>query len=292
MLRCETDMTAQPSPRQLSVAAADGCHIKVTQRGRGQEALILVHGFGENAASWGELPPDITSVYSVLSVDLRGHGDSQWDPRAQYRLDKFVSDLALLLDQLRIHSFCMAGHSLGASIALRLATLRPRHVRKLVLVEFNLDATPDDVLELMLAQFDVQFRVYHSPAEYHAFLETQRPVADRGALLRYAQQSLRPRQGGGYEIKCDPELRRLHCDFRDPGQSPRNRDELSRLSCPLLLVRGAGSAILTKAAAQQIVNLAPNAQLALVQGAGHSVMLDRPKEFAEIMARFLPNSRS
>jgi pimeloyl-ACP methyl ester carboxylesterase len=51
-------------------------------------------------------------------------------------------------------------------------------------------------------------------------------------------------------------------------------------------VQGCGSAILTRAAAQQIVNLVANAQLALVQGAGHSVMLDRPQEFAQIVARF------
>jgi pimeloyl-ACP methyl ester carboxylesterase len=280
-------MTAEASPRELSVAAADGCQIKVTQLGRGQDLLILVHGFGENGYSWGELPAAITSAYSVLTVDLRGHGDSQWDPNAHYSLDKFVSDLATLLDQLRIDSFCIAGHSLGASIALRIAAQRPRNVRKLVLVELRFEPTPDEVLEFMLEQFDAQFRVYDSPAEYNTVLEAQRPVADRTALLRYARNSVRPRQAGGYEIKCDPQLRGLRSDLRDPKQFRRNADDLSRLRCPLLLIRGFGSAVLTRAAAQQIVNLVPNAQLALVHGAGHSVMLDRPQEFAQIVTRFL-----
>jgi pimeloyl-ACP methyl ester carboxylesterase len=263
MPHCEPDFTAEVSPRQLSVVAADGCSMKVTQLGRGQDVLILVHGFGENGYSWGELPAAITSAYSVLSVDLRGHGDSQWDPTAHYSLDKFVSDLTLLLNQLRIDSFCIAGHSLGASIALRIATLRPGSVRKVVLVELRFEPTADEVLEFILGQFDAQFRVYESPAEYHAVLEAQRPVADPAALLRYAQHSVRPRQGGGYEIKCDPRLRRLHGDLRDPRQFLRTADELSRLRCPLLLVRGSGSAVLTRAAAQQIVNLVPNAHLAL-----------------------------
>jgi pimeloyl-ACP methyl ester carboxylesterase len=273
--------------RALIVTAADGCHINVTQLGRGREVVILVHGFGENGYSWGELSPDITSACSVLSVDLRGHGDSQWDPGGQYRLDNFVSDVALLLDQLRIDSACLAGHSLGAIVALRLATLRPRNVRKLILVEFNLEPTADDALEHILAQFDAQFQVYDSPAEYFAFLAARRPVADRGALLRFAQHSVRPRQGGGYEIKCDPQLRLLHSDRTGPNQSARNAEELSRLTGPLLLVRGAGSAILTMATAQRIVSLAPKAQLALIKGAGHSVMLDRPQELATVMGRFL-----
>jgi pimeloyl-ACP methyl ester carboxylesterase len=271
----------------MNIVLADGCNMKVKQLGHGREMLILVHGFGENGYSWGELPPDILSAYSVLSVDLCGHGDSSWDPKADYRLDKFVSDVALLLNQQRIASFCIAGHSLGASIALRIATLRPRSVRKLMLVEFNLEATPDDVLEHMLAQFDAQFRIYHSLAEYSALLEDQRPAADRAALLRYAQHCVRPRQGGGYEIKCDPQLRRLHSDLRDPNRARRNREELSTLSCPLLLVRGSASAVLKKTTAEQIVNLAPNAQLAVAPSAGHSVMLDSPKEFAKIMTRFL-----
>jgi pimeloyl-ACP methyl ester carboxylesterase len=261
--------------------------MKFIRQGHGRDALILIHGFGENAYSWGELPPAILAAYSVISVDLRGHGDSAWDPKADYRLDRFVSDLAQLLDHERIDSCALAGHSLGSTLALRIATLRPRTVRKLALVEFNLEATPTEVLEHTLAQFDQQFRVYKSQAEYSAFLEAQRPTADPAALFRYAQNSVRPLEGGGYAVKCDPQLRRLHTDLRDPHQSRRNREELSALQCPLLLVRGSGSAVLTKAMAQQIIKIAPNAQLALVPGAGHSVMLDRPKEFAEIMARFL-----
>jgi 3-oxoadipate enol-lactonase len=280
-------LTPAPLSRQLSVDAADGCNINVTEFGRGQDVLILVHGFGENGYSWGELPSDLTSAYCVLAVDLRGHGDSQWDPAAQYRRDLFVSDLTRLVDQLQLDSFCVAGHSLGASIALRLATLRPRQVRKLVLVEFNIEVIADEVLDFILAQFTAQFRVYDSPDEYHAFLETQRPAADRVALLRYARHAVRRRQGGGYEVKCDPELRRLTCDLRDARESGRDRYALSGLGCPLLLVRGSGSAILTKAGAQQIVNLVPGARQVAVAGAGHSVMLDRPREFTDAVAPFL-----
>lgn len=284
-------MTAAQAPQQSSVTAADGCELRMTRYGHGQEILILVHGFGDHSHTWGELLAQLAAGYSVLALDLRGHGDSQWDPRSEYRIERFVSDLATLLEQLGIDSFSLAGHSLGATIALQIAALLPRKIRRLALVEFNIDPTPE-ALEATLAQFNEQFRIYGSPEDYHAFLEARRPAADRAALLRYARHAVRPRAAGGYEVKCDPQLRRLYVDFKDPAQSARNRTALLRLSCPLLLVRGQGSAVLTKPAAQQIVNLVPSTQLCVVPGAGHSIMLDRPQEFADLMQCFLLRGNS
>lgn len=280
------------SIRQLSVTAADGCRISFTQQGVGPNTLLLVHGFGENGYSWTELPARMISSWSVLSIDLRGHGDSLWDPNADYRIDKLVSDLASLLDQLEIESFCIAGHSLGANLALHLATLRPRDVRRLVLIEMDINPISHEMLEVIIEQFNAQFRHYNSPDRYYALLEAQRPTADPAALLRYARHSLRPRPGGGYELKCDPRLQSLHQDLLDPSRSNRKRQELSSLNCPVLLVRGEGSAIVTRAAAQKATALVPGAEFTSVPGAGHSVMLDRPNDFVGILARFLEPNRA
>lgn len=270
----------------LTVESVDGCKLNVRRIGDGKNTLVLVHGFGENSYSWASLPEQITATHSVFTVDLRGHGDSGWDPVGQYHLDKFVADLAAIIDRLEIASCAIAGHSLGADVALEIARLRPRHVAKLILVEFSLGGVKADVREFALAQFNEQFRVYDSILSYYTLLEQQRPLADAQALRLYSENSVRRRAAGGYEMKCDPRLRHLW-EAQNPTPSSHQAKAISHLACPLLMVRGSGSAIVTSAATRAITELAPQTELKQVPGAGHAVMLDRPNEFYRSVCHFL-----
>lgn len=264
----------------------DGCRINVATSGPGRDTLLLIHGFGENGYSWGELPRSIAAAYSVVTIDLRGHGDSDWDSDGKYQIDKFVADVTTVIDRLEIRNISLAGHSMGADIALRIAAQRHIPVAKLILVEFSLNGPTDEVLGFTLAQFNSQFRRYDSSEQYHALLFEQRPLADTGALSRYATHSVRPAPGGGYTVKCDPRLQAIYGNIK-PDDMSRYRVAVARLACPLLLVRGSGSAIVSAAAAQEVVALTPKAQLCTVSGAGHAVMMDRPNEFNEVLSRFL-----
>jgi pimeloyl-ACP methyl ester carboxylesterase len=264
----------------------DYCRINVSTTGRGGDRLLLIHGFGENGYSWGEMPQRIAAAYSVITVDLRGHGDSDWDSHGEYLLDKFVADVTTVIDRLGIRNISIAGHSMGADIALRIAAQQKLQVAKLILVEFSLNGPTDEVLDFTLAQFNSQFRAYDSIAGYHELLRQQRPLADAGALFRYSTNSVRPGLGGGYAVKCDPRLQAIYGSFR-PDDMLRYRGALARLACPLLLVRGSGSAIVSTAAAKEVLALTPGAQLCTVSGAGHAVMMDRPNEFNDVVSRFL-----
>jgi pimeloyl-ACP methyl ester carboxylesterase len=268
------------------VEMPDFCKTNVVQLSEGDDALILIHGFGENHYSWGHFAEEITAAYSVFAVDLRGHGDSDWDPLHEYNLDKFVADLTFSIDNLGLVDFSVAGHSMGADVALRLALAHQARVAKVILVEFSLDVTPDDVLEFTLAQFNAQFRIYKSLTEYNALLTEQRPLADPAALMRYSNNSVRTAPGGGYQVKCDPAIQSIYT-VRSRDFAQQQRRGIANLASPLLVVRGSGSAVVTQASTREITRLAPSARLSFVRGAGHSVMLDRPKDFNDALADFL-----
>jgi pimeloyl-ACP methyl ester carboxylesterase len=272
--------------RRLPIKTASGFVLNIAQWGRGAGALVLVHGFGENNFSWSPAPNELSCAYTVFAIDLRGHGDSQWNHDGQYHTQHFLADLMDVVDQLQLRRYAIAGHSLGADLALELAALRPHQVTKLVLVEFSLDGTASEVLEFALAQFNEQFRVYRSPGEYYAFLQQQRPLADNAALQRFCENSVRRRADGEYEIKCDPAVQHIY-STNDELLVERHRAALSSLRCPTLLIRGAGSAIVTAPALQQVLRLVPSARSSTVAGAGHAVMLDRPKEFHDALLPFL-----
>src|SRR5688572_22054599 len=62
--------------------------------------LILIHGLDRVARTFDHVVPHFTNRYRVIAVDMRGHGDSDWDPQARYVVDDHVSDLEGLVAQL------------------------------------------------------------------------------------------------------------------------------------------------------------------------------------------------
>src|SRR5262249_1883211 len=160
----------------LTITAADGRKINVARSGQGSEVLMLLHGFGENHRAWGLLPAEVAPAYTVFAVDLRGHGDSDWDPNPRYPMQGLVADMLTIIDRLKLGTLGLAGHSMGADIALQVSALRPLQVKKLMLVEFSLEAVSNDVLDFTLAQFKAQFRLYASVDEYQELLQQQRPL--------------------------------------------------------------------------------------------------------------------
>ena len=274
----------------LSVAAADGRNINVRVVGIGKNSLILVHGFGENNFAWGDISQDLATRYTVYAIDLRGHGDSDWDLEGRYELDKFTADLVCIIQRLAIARFAIVGHSLGAEVALEVTSILRTQVIKLILVEFSLEPISEEVREHSLLQFNAQFQHYNTLSEYNELLQRQRPLADVNALLCYSNNSLRPKAGGGFVMKCDPAVKAVNSGPSKASIS-RQRAAISNLCCPFLLIRGSGSAILKPAAAREIVELCPRAELQLVHGAGHAVMLDRPLEFYRVLTRFMLSHR-
>ena len=270
----------------LSVDIGDGRNINVRVIGVGKNSLILVHGFGENSFAWGAISQHLAPGYTIYAIDLRGHGDSDWDLEGRYDLGKFTSDVVSIIHRLGIAPFAIVGHSLGADVALEVTSILPTQVLKLILVEFSLEAISEEVREHSLLQFDAQFRHYNTLSEYNELLQLQRPLADVNALLYYSNNSLRSKAGGGYVMKCDPAVKTVHTASSKASIS-RQTAAISNLRCPLLLIRGSGSAILKPATAHEIVGLCPRAELQQVHGAGHAVMLDRPLEFYRVLARFM-----
>lgn len=96
-------------------------------------ALVLLHGFTDNARSWSLILPYLDPRYRIIAVDLRGHGRSS-APECCYALSDMAYDIRLLLDRLAIDKASLVGHSLGSILAQTLAEQYPERVDKVVLV--------------------------------------------------------------------------------------------------------------------------------------------------------------
>jgi 3-oxoadipate enol-lactonase len=106
--------------------------LSYTLEGSGQP-IVLIHGVGADLGSWDAVCQDLSGDFSLLRMDLRGHGQSS-QIRAPYSIEKFASDAIAVMDAAGIHKAHLAGFSLGGLIGQSLAIDWPDRFEKIALI--------------------------------------------------------------------------------------------------------------------------------------------------------------
>src|SRR4026209_89303 len=99
------------SPTELFVTV-NGLRIHYVDWGNADaRPLILIHGLDRVSRTFDHLAPHFTSRYHVIAMDMRGHGDSGWDPEARYLVEVHVGDVEGLVQQLGLKNISIWGNS-------------------------------------------------------------------------------------------------------------------------------------------------------------------------------------
>jgi pimeloyl-ACP methyl ester carboxylesterase len=256
--------------------------INAKEWGSGAKTCVLVHGFGDGIHIWEDLIQSLGPLFRIVAVDLRGHGDSGWDPQGSYKIQDYVDDVLLLIDTICNDRFSLVGHSLGGEIAIRVAADRKQSVAGVAIVDFGPTLNQMGT-DRVLSDFNTSIRTYDSVADYVAWLRERRPLAPPALLERIAKNALRLQADGRAVLKCDPAIgKRAEVRNTEPLW-----DMLTLIACPTLVIRGTGSAVLSSQTAEQMVKKLVNGRLRTISGAGHAVMTDNPREFCDEVRSFL-----
>ena len=256
--------------------------------------VLLFPGGGQTRHSWDGTARLLGNKgWRATTVDLRGHGDSDWAADGDYSLDAFAADVR---DVARATGPCppaLVGASLGGISSLIAiaeddeATDRPV-ASALVLVDVAPRLEPEGVARIgafMLGHLD-GFASLEDVADAVAAYNPHRP---RPSDLSGLRKNVRQREDGRWYWHWDPR-------FMSPGRideprSIRNEDRLERaaqtLTLPVLLVRGRQSDVLSEAGARNLQALVPHARFVDVAGAGHMVAGDRNDVFNDAVVAFL-----
>lgn len=99
------------------------------------EVIILLHGFLASSSYWSKLQPLLTkSGYRVITIDLLGFGNAPKPKNLTYDYIDHVTYLNNIIDDLKLRSFTLVGHSMGALVASRYALTYPKKIKSLVLL--------------------------------------------------------------------------------------------------------------------------------------------------------------
>jgi pimeloyl-ACP methyl ester carboxylesterase len=253
---------------------------------------VLVHGLGDAACVWNHLANQLMSAFRLIGMELRGHGDSAWDPERRYDNDVLAGDLSKIVALLGLKKIALVGHSLGAAVAIRFAADNPGVVSGLVIVDFGPELDETGVNEVLRGFADAP-ETFASAEQYAEWLVAHRPLADPSQLRQLAHGTLRQSPSGQWRLKADPALATASQISKLEVSQGRYRypelwSALERIKCPTLVVRGMGSGILPHDVAARMADGVLSAgRLVTVAGAGHAVMMDNPAEFTRQVTNFL-----
>lgn len=248
--------------------------------------VLLLHGGGQTRHSWAGAAQRLAAQgWQAITIDLRGHGDSDWDPAGDYRIDAFAADVRAVAEQLDAPPV-LVGASLGGLASLVAAGEAPRVAHLgLVLVDIAVDIEDHGVSRIV--------GFMRGARDGFASLEDAGDAiaAYRGGVrpsdLRGLEKNLRRTDDGRWRWHWDPQ-------FLDGELTPRSSRPAGRLEAaaqaldqPCLLVRGRQSDLLSEQGARRFLELVPAARLVDVRGAGHMVVGDRNDAFVAAVLDFL-----
>jgi pimeloyl-ACP methyl ester carboxylesterase len=289
----------RPEVRRRSLDVGAGVVFSMLEWGPpGAAEIVALHGGLQNAHAWDRLA--VASGRPLLAVDLAGHGRSSlvpWalDPRRQ------GESLAPLLEAAAAEARLVAGMSLGGLAAICLAANRPELVPQLCVIDVTPGVvagrrSPPALLALMRIESFASFEEIVDGVA--AALSTR----SRAALARNLRHNTHQRADGRWVWTAASSLTE-----EDPGAgatddlTPRQLylsiwDELGQVTCPLTVVRGGRSPVVTQDDLDEVRRLQPDAQVVVIERAGHSVQGSQPAALAtlfdELLARQPPGAGS
>jgi len=252
--------------------------------------VLLAHGGGQTRHAWGGAALALAlRGWRAVSLDQRGHGDSDRSPEGHYLMGHFGADLRAVAS--RLDRPVAVGASLGGIASLIAEGEAPEPVlRAVVLVDITPRVRPEGaarVVDFMKAHVETGFGSLEEAADVvAAYLPNRRRPRDLAGL----QKNLRAGEDGRWYWHWDPAFvtdARARQEDRDPGRLEACARVLARRRTPTLLVRGGSSDLVTETEARAFLDLVPHARFVDVSGAGHMVAGDRNDAFNTAIIRFL-----
>jgi esterase len=252
--------------------------------GGGGPPLLFLHGGGLNAHTWDVICVMLRDRYRCIALDQRGHGDSEWSPVVDYAVETQLTDVEGFIKQLRLESPVLVGQSMGGLNSIAYAIRHSRDMKGLVVVDVGPEINPAGTQRI---------REFASTPELdspEAFLERAvkfNPLRNPAVLKRSLYYNLRQTPTGKWALKHDQ--RRASEEYAKIGTAQRERiaQQIPQISCPVLIVRGALSEVLTDDAADKFARSLPKGRSVRVENAGHNVQGDNPGGLLEVLLPFL-----
>ena len=240
-------------------------------RGKGNSALVFIHGWTCNAEFWKPQMQDFPSL-RLIAIDLAGHGQSD-KPRVDYTMDYFARSIDAVLTDAKVKHAVLVGHSMGTPVIRQYYRLFPTKTDGLVIV--------DGALRLVVSKEQMD--------EFVAPLKTNYQAA--------APQMIDGLIGPVKDDKLKSEIRTAMLATPDyvavsamDGMTDERIYTTEQIKVPVLAVL-AKSPFWPPDTEEFLRSLAPTLDVTMWDGVSHFLMMEKPQEFDQTVQTFLTKNK-
>lgn len=244
------------------------------------EPVVLIIGYTAHGGQWGSIRDKLAEKFQVIIPDNRGAGRSD-KPKIPYTASMMASDIAGLLDELGLATASVFGHSMGGMIAQEFALSYPERLNNLILGGTNCGGSkavndPEAVKFL---------------TDYAA---TKQPVEEKVRIMIPWQLC------GEFIENHSDEIEKIvatWCEYAAPARTffcQGNifmtfdaHDRLPDIKAPTLVIAGTADRLMPNENSKLLASRIPNAELALIQNAGHFFFIDSAEKASKTVVDFL-----
>jgi 3-oxoadipate enol-lactonase len=257
-------------------ALINGIDVEYRDEGRGI-AVILIHAFPMSQAMWDEQVAVLGRICRVITVDLRGFGDSDVPP-GPYWMPLMASDVRGLMSRLGIDAAVLMGLSMGGYVAMSFYRNFPDAVRGLILADTRAAADNPEGRERRLKSAEKAEREGTESIvdEMVQVLLSQAAIETRPDVVSRVRRIALQNQPGALAAA-------------QLGMAARtdSAEMLAAADCPSLVIVGSEDRLSTPGETRGWQERMPNSRLAVIEGAGHLSNIEQPDQFNRAVAEFI-----
>jgi pimeloyl-ACP methyl ester carboxylesterase len=246
--------------------SSDGVKISFDTQGKGNPALVFVHGWSNNRSIWDAQVSHFSEKYKVIAVDLAGFGESGND-RQTWTIESFGEDVAAVINKLNLDQVVLVGFSMGAPVVIETAKRMPDQVAGLVIVDelHNVEMRyPPEVISYMDSIF---MDVVTSPS-----IEKMKPFFRKNtdASFERVLSMVKDVPQIGWRESLNDVFRWANDDCAE---------SLAKIQAPIIAINSEQKPTNVEAFRKYV----PSFKAKIIPDVGHIVMWDAPEEFNRLL---------
>lgn len=254
-------------------AKLDGARIHYVNYGKGDEALVLVHGWTQNIDGWRDQAPDFAKRNRVIAIDLPGHGQSD-KPQTTYSMDYFARAIDAVMSHAKVKRAVLMGHSMGTPVARQFYRKYPEKTLAIIIVDGSLRPFGDKaMMDRMIAGFrspnykDTAGQMFKGMSGPNLQAEAQARI--QASFLNTPQHVVLSAMEGMADASIWGE---------------------DKINVPVLAVM-AKNPFYPPNVEESFRGIAPTMEFQMWDGVGHFLMMEKPKQFNEVALAFLDKNK-
>lgn len=257
----------------------------VQRAGNAEQVLLLIHGFLGSTFSWRYLLPLLSPHFTVYAVDLPGFGRSDKGKDYPYTLAAYAKSIRAFIQSQAVRHLTIIAHSMGGQVAMRLATIVPRLVQRLILI------APSSYLPAAKRWQKTLFRLPLSHRVVPLLMTPDRAYRELTNVVYDEQAMDLQKMYDGYVTPLrDRHFPRSLFQFASNRESDLSREQLRQIGQPTLLLWGRHDRVVPLHVGQRLVRDLPKARMEVIEQTGHVPMEEKPRNVYDHITSFVTST--